>query len=278
MEEHEKEKVLVTFDSEWCDNVLHCEPKRDAREVSLMREGFRRFLDCCETNSASGIVFVVGETVPHVSDLLRRAKEMGFLIGNHSLRHKPISEMSVEEFRADLRESTEIIREATDSDVTCFRAPSFSMPLKQEYFEVLEKEGYLLDSSIAIGRHPSGYSGNLSDVDRLQSKLKFLTLKPVHSCVDGRNVFPGGGFFRIKSASSFCKSLKAQRGSFPSIVYFHPRDLLRVYYPRNTQNPMQFIKSALALGNPRAKLGQILQGCDAISGNELIQYCDGRTK
>ena len=64
-----QERAYLTFDCEWCDNILGTTPSKDKLEGRLLRQGISRFLDVCEEQHAVGTIFVTAEVAPLVKDL-----------------------------------------------------------------------------------------------------------------------------------------------------------------------------------------------------------------
>ena len=268
-----QERAYLTFDCEWCDNILNTTPSKDKLESRLLRQGFSRFLDVCEEQDAAGTIFVTAEVAPSVKDLLLRAVASGFEIGNHSKNHESVANLSIDQFTDDLKESTVIIEDTISRPVVSYRAPSFSMPIVLEYYEALAACGYRFDYSAPLGNHMSGVRCDSSDLlTILGSPTNVLTL-PMVALGSNRNIFPGGGYFRVMPAWKLRELISHNTTRWPVCLYFHPRDLLPIYVPRNTSNLKKLVKAAAGGITPATKLKKVLASLNLMTTENYHESC-----
>ena len=113
-----------------------------------------RILELLERHQTRATFFVLGWVAQRHADLVRRIQNAGHEIGCHSHMHKLVYGQTPDEFRDDLRRSTDTIQQITGSLVTAYRAPSFSINSRSLWaLDVLIDEGYRIDSSIFPVRH-----------------------------------------------------------------------------------------------------------------------------
>lgn len=82
-----------------------------------------QLLDGLKERGAVATFFVIGENVAENPDLVRRMKEEGHLIGNHTFTHLQLRDDNREEFKAELLQTNNIIRELTEQEVSYVRPP-----------------------------------------------------------------------------------------------------------------------------------------------------------
>ena len=235
-----------------------------------MRKGFKTFLSLSRHYNVRGMVFVTGETASLVADLLRDAVELGFEIGSHSMHHRSVVDMTISEFKEDLRASLNAIEEACGVRPRAFRAPSFSLPANNEYLTALRSERIEIDSSYAVGPHASGCGVSEEQFSKLVSENESLRLIPVRGLGPGGTVFPGGGYFRAAPGRSFTNVVGSTKSRRLQVLYFHPRDFLPLYLPRNTLQFSKFLKSSIALGSPQRKFQFLARTHEFLSTEQAL--------
>lgn len=268
-----QERAYLTFDCEWCDNILGTTPSKDKLESRLLRQGFSRFLDVCEEQHAVGAIFVTAEVAPLVKDLLLRAMASGFEIGNHSKNHESVGNMSIDQFTDDLKESTSIIEDTISRPVVSYRAPSFSMPVELEYYEALAACGYRFDYSAPLGNHISGVRCDSSDLLSIFSSPTNVLTLPMVALGSNQNIFPGGGYFRVMPTCKLRELISHNTTRWPVCLYFHPRDLLPIYVPRNTSNLKKLVKAAAGGFTPATKLKKVLASLNLMTTESYHESC-----
>lgn len=120
-----------------------------------LEESVTIVLDLLAEYDTRATFFVVGEIAESHPELLRRIDAAGHELGSHSHRHVPVFDLTPEEFRAEVQQSREAIREATGVEVAGYRAPNFSVNRRNKWvFDVLARTGYRYDSSVFPARTP----------------------------------------------------------------------------------------------------------------------------
>ena len=106
------------------------------------------------TQKVQGTFSVLGWIAERYPGLVRRIQKLGHEIACHGYAHRLIYTQSKEEFRQDIRKAKAILEDITGSEVTGYRAPSYSITNRSQWaFEVLVEEGFKYDSSIFPIRH-----------------------------------------------------------------------------------------------------------------------------
>jgi polysaccharide deacetylase family protein (PEP-CTERM system associated) len=225
---------VLSFDVEhWYSATL----LRDAvtNPIERIDESVRIVLDLLANRNVMATFFVVGEISRERPDLVARIAADGHEIGSHGHTHRPLFELTREQFTAELDRSTTAIRDATGTTPVGFRAPNFSVtPQTQWAIETLEAMGYRYDSSVFPVRTPMyGVAGVPVRPYLLDSNAPFEE-RPER---DGQLVeLPLAVFhprFRLPVAGGFYARLLPtwllKRGirnlnarGLPATIYFHP--------------------------------------------------------
>jgi polysaccharide deacetylase family protein (PEP-CTERM system associated) len=102
-----------------------------------------------------GTFFVVGDVAEHEPALVRDVAAEGHEVGVHSFRHRPLTDVAPEEFRAGIRETTARLEDLAQSPVIGFRAPMFSLVASTRWaLDTLGELGFTYSSSVLPTHHP----------------------------------------------------------------------------------------------------------------------------
>ena len=83
-----------------------------------------KILDVMKDNDVKGTFFVLPRIVEHNTDLCKRMKEEGHLVGNHSVHHKNMGKIgNIEAFRAETKPLDEFFFEKTGFEMDKFFRP-----------------------------------------------------------------------------------------------------------------------------------------------------------
>lgn len=188
----------------------------------------RRILKLLERHQVRGTFFVLGWVARQHPELVHEIQTSGHEVGCHSYWHRLIYEQTPDEFRDDLRQSTDLLQQITGEPVVAFRAPCFSITSQSEWaLDILIEEGYRLDSSIVPIRHDTYGFRDANPAPHLieRSAGVILETPPAVRCTRFGNLpVGGGGYFRIFPYRFTRRNLrgihlKEQR---PFVFYIHP--------------------------------------------------------
>lgn len=82
-----------------------------------------RLLDCLEKNKAKATFFMVGKEIEYFSDEVKRMKELGCELGNHSYSHADLTNLSPEDISAEIGAVDELLVKLTGQGATVVRPP-----------------------------------------------------------------------------------------------------------------------------------------------------------
>lgn len=262
-------RSYLTFDCEWCDNIIGTKPRRSKLELRLVRRGLTRFLTLCNEKGVSGTIFVTADIAPLVVDLLQEAIDAGFEIASHGFNHTSVLEQTVEQFKDDLVRSKDELEGLLSVPILSYRAPSFSMPISKKYFEILDEVGFQYDFSAPLGKHISGVSCDNSELLDIYHSGINVQLLPMVGIGKSKAQFPGGGYFRVMTAKKMIRNMRDTENDFILSFYIHPRDMLNFYAPRNTLSPEKILKACLGIPGPVTKLSRIIEETKFVSLKEF---------
>lgn len=85
--------------------------------------GTNKLLDNLNKYNARVTFFVVGNRVQSYKDTLKRAYDMGNLIGSHTYNHKNLLELNNNEITSEITNTNKVIKEITNSNTLYIRPP-----------------------------------------------------------------------------------------------------------------------------------------------------------
>lgn len=191
----------------------------------------RKILRLLESHQVVGTFFILGWVADKHPELVREIQRAGHEIGCHSYWHRLIYEQTPEEFRDDLRQSTDVLQQITGEKIVAFRAPCFSITQQSKWaIDILIEQGYRLDSSIVPVRHDT-YGFRNADpafhtIERPAGSL--LETPPAVRCTRFANLpVGGGGYFRILPYRMIRRGLRGihAKEHRPFVFYIHPWEL-----------------------------------------------------
>jgi hypothetical protein len=87
----------------------------------------RRLLDLLDEFDVSGTFFVLGWVAERRPELVRDILSAGHAVGIHGYDHRPITAMTPQAFREDIRRAKGIVEDVTGEAVLGYRAPTYSV-------------------------------------------------------------------------------------------------------------------------------------------------------
>lgn len=171
-----------------------------------------------------GTFFILGWVAQRHPSLVAEIAAAGHEVATHGYRHRLIYDLEPAEFRRDLRQSVDLIEQASGQRVLGHRAPSFSITTRNPWaIDILQEEGLLYDSSIFAIRHPRY---GIPDAPRAPYEIRpgFWEF-PMATLRFGCTNLPvaGGAYFRLYPyALTRCGVRRMNREGLPAMIYLHP--------------------------------------------------------
>ena len=124
-------------------------PRQWSRFERRVERNTRAALDLVEASGARATFFVVGWIADQMPELIQEIVRRGHEVASKGYHHRPIREMTPEQFREDLLRSREAIERASGLKVLGYRIARDSFGLEDLWaLDVLAEEGFAYDSSI----------------------------------------------------------------------------------------------------------------------------------
>jgi len=120
-----------------------------ARWPSRIEANLDRMLALLAESGTRGTFFVLGCVAIEHPDLVRRIAAHGHEVASHGMSHRMITELSIDQMRAEAVESRRRLEDLAQAPVLGYRAPSYTIgPTTRWALEALLEAGYRYDSSI----------------------------------------------------------------------------------------------------------------------------------
>ena len=198
-------------------------PCRVERNVDLI-------LGLLDETNAKATFFTLGWIAERYPQVVRRIVDNGHELASHGYGHQRASDLTPEQFRADITRAKHILEDLGSVAIRGYRAPSFSINRKNWWaVEELENAGYVYSSSIYPVRHDHyGMPDAPRFPHRPNGEAGILELPPTTVPLMGRN-WPaaGGGWFRLLpySMSRWMLNRVNTEDCAPCMFYFHPWEI-----------------------------------------------------
>jgi polysaccharide deacetylase family protein (PEP-CTERM system associated) len=183
-----------------------------------------QYLHWLDQHNFKATFFVVGRTALAYPALIRKILACGHEIACHSHSHRHLTQMSPEEFKADLERNLEALAQAGASSVVGFRAPTFSLVKSSSWaYSVLAQLGFKYSSSVLPSPNPlfgwGGFGGEkiIDGVYEIPMNIGRYPFKVP---------FGGGVYFRaLPFVALRALFHDTSRQGRPVLGYFHPYDI-----------------------------------------------------
>jgi polysaccharide deacetylase family protein (PEP-CTERM system associated) len=193
---------------------------------SRVEESTNLILDILAKHDAKGTFFVLGWVAKKKPALVKRIKAEGHEVASHGFGHDCIYDLKPDEFREDIRISTEILENLVGEKVIGYRAPNFS--ITDWAIDILREFKFEYDSSwfptIAHDRYGKLERYKVEDkpIFKLTEDFYEVPMSTLKSF--GKNIpWSGGGYFRLYPYSFFKYGIKGiLKQSDVYNFYIHP--------------------------------------------------------
>jgi polysaccharide deacetylase family protein (PEP-CTERM system associated) len=169
--------------------------------------------------------FTLGWIAKRYPDVIKKIAKSGHELASHGYGHQRVTDLSPEQFRADVIESKLILEELSGASVIGYRAPSFSIGRTNLWaHDVLAETGHLYSSSVYPVAHDH-YGMPEAPRFKYRTASGLIEIPPTSVRLAGKNLpASGGGYFRLLpfwlSAASIRQVHKSDAS--PTIFYCHP--------------------------------------------------------
>jgi len=194
-----------------------------------------RLIDICAEVDVKSTCFILGDVAKNKPYIVKKLFDAGHEIASHGSSHKLVYTMDIEEFRSDLKCSTNILEQITGQKVIGFRAPSWS--LKREtlpwFYEVLAQEGFLYSSSVYPAKNTLFGIPDFLETPHYPTSSPILEIPQSVMNFFGNKVgYAGGGYLRFFPIWLIKREIRQKnREGKPVFIYAHPREI-DIHQPR----------------------------------------------
>jgi polysaccharide deacetylase family protein (PEP-CTERM system associated) len=192
--------------------------------VELMVEKYLHFLN---KHKSKATFFTVGDIPKQYPGLIKTIIAEGHEIACHSNKHIPVAEQTKKEFKNDLMQNLENLKNAGATDIIGYRAPIYSITEKSIWaFDVLTELGFKYSSSVLPAKNPLyGWEGFSETPKKMNEKLWEIPVSIRGTTI--LNVpFSGGVYFRVLPMMMIKKSFANHFSKGLAVTsYFHPYDI-----------------------------------------------------
>ena len=222
-------KAVLTLDVEDWYHLDYFDRHECDTKNSLL-DGLDIYVELIDSLSLPSSFFVLGEIAEAKVRFFQDLVKAGHDVGSHGWNHKRPMTLSVDDFRADLSMSLDIMKEINGKRGFGYRAPCFS--LDRERLDVVRDSGFAYDSSrIEFGNHPLYGSIDMSGYEKLSEMVyqsgNFMEFEATTLPVLGKNIpISGGGYLRMLPWI-LMKSLiqRYLKNNDLYVLYIHPFEL-----------------------------------------------------
>jgi len=202
------------------------------RDVSLL-DGLDLFVEVLQRQQIRGQFFVLSDLLQAQPRRFAALASGGHEIASHGRAHVPPTEMTVEEFRAEVAACQKIHKDVLGLPLLGFRATRFM--LDRARLEILQQSGFHYDSSLICRRMHSDFdfSGFSVKSPQILHRGDFFEFRPANFSLAGFNwPVSGGGAMRILPWWLTALPLRWHARNLELYsFYIHPLDLSRAEFP-----------------------------------------------
>lgn len=234
-----------------------------------------RVLDLFAEHNTKATFFVLGWVAERYPEIVRRIVEEGHELASHGYNHQRITDLTPEEFRADLNKSSDILEQTGGVKLKGYRAPSYSIVESNLWaHEILAECGFIYSSSVYPIKHDHY---GIPDAPRFkyETATRGLIEFPISTVKKFGHNFPagGGGFFRLYpyAVSKWAINTLNLEDNAASIFYFHPWEI-DPDQPRQTNIPLKTrFRHYLNLNRSETRLQKLLQDFQWVRMDSMIE-------
>jgi len=228
-------KAVLTLDVEDWYHLDYFD-RRECNTNNSLLDGLDVYVELLESLSLPSSFFVLGEIAETKIAFFKDLVKSGHDVGSHGWNHIRPMTLGIDEFRADLQRSRDVMKEINGERGFGYRAPCFS--LDRERLDIVRDSGFAYDSSrIDFGNHPLYGSIDMHGYDKLSEAVyrsgEFMEFEATTLSVLGKNIpISGGGYLRL-FPWLLMKTLVSQylKKNDLYVLYIHPFELSQLQVP-----------------------------------------------
>lgn len=185
-----------------------------------------RILQLLDDRDIHATFFTLGWIAERYPSLVKRIAVQGHEVASHGYGHERVSDLTEQQFIADVRSAKSILEDLSGRPVVGYRAPSFSIGKNNLWaFDVLADCGYCYSSSIYPIRHDHYGMPDAPRFAHARADGHLLEVPVTTLRLFDRNLpSSGGGYFRLLPYAISRWMLRRVNSSdgAAAVFYFHP--------------------------------------------------------
>ncbi len=217
----------------------------------------RAVLELLRERGIKATFFVVGEIAQRHPRLIEQIVQQGHELGCHGMSHRPLWELTPDEFRRELQQFVGVMDEIVPGvAILGFRAPTFSLDNRSRWaLGILTEFGYHYDSSVFPARTPAygiagcpllPYRPAADDISRVDEQAKLIEFPmSVWTWASLRVPVCGGFYLRALPWRFLRFCLQEISSSRPFVIYVHPWET----YPETPRMSLPFFSGFITYYN-----------------------------
>ena len=198
-----------------------------------------KIIEWLRKNDTLATFFVVGELLEYKPELLDKIIDNGHEIGFHTMYHTELNFLNKEKFEEEIL----LFDKLTSGRSKGFRAPTFSLNFSTAWaIEVLEKNGYIYDSSIIPTKsimygvsncELSPYHIQNKNINKNSPNGKIIEFPLLTTKLFGKRIPSAGGFYiRALPLRIIENAIKSyEKLNMPATTYIHSWELAPEFLP-----------------------------------------------
>ena len=234
--------------------------------------GLSKILDLLAERDIRATFFTLGAVAKSNPKSIRLITKYGHEIASHTMNHEKIYDLKPTEFLKQEQECKKILEDISESKVSGFRAPYFSITTQSLWaLDILAQLGYTYDSSISpMQTWRYGIAGTKPGIYQLKSGLIEFTPSLGSFCSHSYGV--GGAYLRIYPYNLTKAALKQSTANgLPGMFYVHPWEL-DPKHPQLKIGLKPFITHYSRLGSTVPKLKKLLTDFQFTTVQQAIDF------
>ena len=238
-----------------------------------------QILDILDEYRVKATFFTLGWVAEHYPKLVSEIHRRGHEVASHGYNHRLTYDLSLQEFREDVRRSKALLEDIVGESIVGYRATSYSIMKKSLWaLDILIEEGFTYDSSIFPIHHDIyGYPEfSRFPVNIHREGVGDILEIPISTIsIFGKNIpIAGGGYLRlfpIRFTEWGIHRLNEKEGK-PVIVYIHPWEL-DPKQPRLNGRRLSIFRHYINMETTSSKLRGLLSKFKFAPINQVFHPC-----
>jgi polysaccharide deacetylase family protein (PEP-CTERM system associated) len=224
-------RVLTVDVEDWfhvCGDDYYSDPRRWSSLTPRIESSLGGLLDSLEGGGHRATFFVLGWIARRYAELVREIVGRGHELAVHGDLHRRADEMTLDEFRDDLRRARDAVADAGGARPAAYRAAEWSIrEPTAPALAILAAEGFRCDASI-LPVPPLGLADSPIFPFRIERDgWSIVEVPPLTGRVLGRRLPLGGAWpFRLLPEAALSRAEVAARSAGrPAVFTLHPWEL-----------------------------------------------------